>query len=222
MFKTDPDFSYSEFKESQKEYIIQPFDRLEIRIFTNNGYKLINIGNENTYNQTNTPIDYLVEFDGNVKVPVLGRVKLDSLTIREAELKLENLYKNYYNNPFVYINVINRRVIVFSEGSTKGTVIDLKNENYTLIEALAESGGISDLGKAYKIKLIRGDLTNPEVYLFNISRIKDMSKANFILQSNDIIYVETRPRYASRILSEISPYFSMITTGLVIYSLFSK
>ena len=144
------------------------------------------------------------------------------MTIREAEKKLEDLYVKYYNNPFVYINVINRRVIVFSSGATKGMVIELKNENYTLIEALAESGGISDMGKAYKIKLIRGDLNNPEVYLFNISKIKDMSKANFLLQSNDIIYVETRPKYASRFMTEVSPYLSLLSTGLIVYSLFSK
>lgn len=223
MFKTGKDFKYSEFKESEKEYQIQPFDVLDIQIFTNDGYRLINVGTTNNAMQNrNNSIDYNVEYDGFVKLPSLGRVDISNKTLREAEEFLEKQYETLYQNPFVKISVTNRRVIMFSGGSENGKVIDLKNENYTLIEALAEAGGLSNLSKAYRIKLIRGDLNNPEIFLFNVSKIEDMQKANFLLEANDIIYVEARPKYASRIMSEISPYLSIITTGLLIYGLFGN
>ena len=76
------------------------------------------------------------------------------------------------------------------------------------------------MSKAYKIKLIRGDLSNPEIYLFNLSNIKDLEKANLLLEANDIIYVETKPRYAARVLTEISPYLSLLTTVILITQLF--
>ncbi|MFH2141971.1 MAG: polysaccharide biosynthesis/export family protein [Bacteroidota bacterium] len=221
MFKTEKDFSYNEFKESAKEYTIQAFDKLDLKVYTNKGYKLINIENSGQPPQVSN-INYLVDHEGYVKIPTLGRVLLLGKTIKEAEKYLEEQYVEFYQDPFVLINIINRRVIVFSDGSNKGQVIELKNENYTLIEALAESGGISNLGKSYKIKLLRGDLKNPEIYLFNIFNVKDMAKANFLLEANDIIYVETRPIYISRVMNEISPYLSLITTGLLLYTLFSK
>ncbi len=223
MFKTDKDYEFKEFTESAKEYKIQPFDKLDVKIFTNDGYKLINIGNSNSayLSKTNT-ILYDVEYDGQIKLPSLGRVNISGLTIREAESFLEKKYETLYQKPFVIINVTNRRVILFAGGSEKGRVINLKNENYTLIEALAESGGITNLSKAYRIKLIRGDLNNPEIFLFNVSRIEDMKKANFLLEANDIIYVETRPKYVSRIMAEISPYLNLLTSGLLIYGLFGK
>jgi len=220
MFEVPDDYQYAEFKQSQKEYIIQSFDKLELLVFTNDGMRLVNIESNNIYQQTQSSIEYLVEHDGMVKAPVLGRIKVDGLTVKQAEELLEEKYAEFYQKPFVKISVINRRVIVFSAGSENGTVILLTDENYTLIEALAMSGGISDMSKAYSVKLIRGDLNDPEIFLFNLSSIDDLRKSNLLLEANDIIYVETKPRYASRILNEISPYLSLLTTIILITQLF--
>ncbi|MCK5822586.1 MAG: polysaccharide biosynthesis/export family protein [Bacteroidales bacterium] len=217
MFQTEKDFEFSEFQASKKEYIIQPFDKLNLKIYTNDGFRLIDVqGNAGNNMQSRNVISYLVEYDGKVKVPTLGRIKISGLTIRDAEQLLEKEYSQYYKNPFVIINVTNRRIIVFSGGSSKGSVLPITNENFTLIEALAQAGGIDNFSKSYKIKLIRGNLNAPQVFLFNVSDLKDMKKANFLLQANDIIYVETRPRYASKILVEIAPYMSLLTTILLI------
>ncbi|HBF89247.1 MAG TPA: hypothetical protein DDX39_11460 [Bacteroidales bacterium] len=221
MFETDKKFSYSEFKPSEKEYKIRPFDKLEVRITTNDGFKLINIEGQGA-NIQQGGLEYLVEFDGKVKVPTLGRIDIAGYTIREAEAFLESKYKDFYQNPFVLIKVTNRRVVIFSSGSESANVLNIEEENFTLVEAIAKTGGLSDASKAYKIKLIRGDLNNPEIYVFNISSIRDMKEANFFLQANDIIYIDAKPRYASRILADVNPYISLLTTIILVYSIFAK
>ena len=217
MFKVPSEYQYAAFKPNEKEYKIQPFDKLDVKVFYNNGVNLIE---SQSGSMMQTPIEYNVEYDGLVKLPSLGRVALAGLTIRQAEELLENKYKELMIEPFVKINVTNKRIIVFTNGSSSGKVITLKNDNYTLIEALAESGGISDQTKSYKIKLLRGDLNNPDVFLFNLKKVSNMKDFNFILQANDIVYVEARPRYASKVLAEITPYLSLFSTALLIYSLF--
>lgn len=217
MFKVPNNYKFSTFKPNEKEYKIQPFDKLDVKVFYNNGVNLIE-SQSNSMQQN--PIEYNVEYDGLVKLPSLGRIALAGLTIRQAEELLEGKYKEFMIDPFVKINVTNKRIIVFTNGASTGKVITLKNDNYTLIEALAESGGISDETKSYKIKLLRGDLNNPDIFLFNLKKVPNMKDFNFILQANDIIYVEARPRYASKILSEITPYLSLFSTALLIYSLF--
>jgi len=217
MFRLPKDYNYASFKPNEKEYKIQPFDKLDVKIFYNNGVNLIEM--QQTTVQQST-IEYSVEYDGLVKLPTLGRVQLAGLTIRQAEEFLETKYKEFMIDPFVKITVTNKRVVVFTSGSSTGKVITLKNDNYTLIEALAESGGINDYTKSYKIKLLRGDLNNPEIYLFNLQKVSSMKDANFILQANDIICVEARPRYASKILAEITPYLSLFSTALLVYSIF--
>ncbi len=217
MFKVPKNYSYAQFKSNEKEYVLQPFDKLNIKIFYNNGAQLIEL---NQQTPLQNPVEFNVEYDGLVKLPYLGRIQLSGKTIRQAEEYLENRYKEFIVEPFVKIEVTNKRVIVFSAGASSGKVLTIKNENYTLIEALAESGGISDFTKSYKIKLLRGDLNNPDIYLFNLQKVQNMKDANFLLQANDIIYVEARPRYASRILSEITPYLSLLSSALLVYSLF--
>lgn len=220
MFKTDPEFKYSEFKPSEKEYRIQPFDKLDVKIYANDGFKLVDVSQSGATVQAS--ISYYVEYDGLVKLPTIGRIQISGKTIREAEDFLETKYKEFFVDPFILISVTNKRVIVFSGGSATGKVLSLTNENYTLIEAIAESGGISDFSKSHKIKLLRGDLNNPEVFLFNVSDLKDMKNANFLLQANDIIYVESKPKYASKVISELSPYIGLLTSALFIYGLFLK
>lgn len=220
MFRTSPEFPYSDFKSSEPEYKIQPFDKLDVKIFTNDGFKLVDFSQQATIQQS--PVFYLVEHDGLVKLPTLGRVSISGKTIREAEAFLEGKYKEYFVDPFVLINVTNKRIIVFSGGSSAGKVIQLNNENYTLIEALAEAGGISDFSKSHRIKLLRGELTSPQVFLFNIRDLEDMKTANFQLYANDIIYVEARPKYASRVITELSPYISLLTSALFVYGLFIR
>lgn len=219
MFEVPENYQYSEFKPSKKEYILQAFDKLNIQIYTNDGIRLINIESSTSSNQGRSRLTYLIEYNGMIKVPVLGSIKIEGLTVKEAEKFLEDKYSEYYQKPFILINVINRRVIIFAGGSGAGTVIPLTEENFTLIEALAQAGGVSDFSKAYSIKLIRGNLNNPDVYLFNLSKISDLENVNLLLEANDIIYVETRPKYASRILSEISPYLNLLTTILLVIQL---
>jgi polysaccharide biosynthesis/export protein len=86
---------------------------------------------------------------------------------------------------------------------------------------LAKAGGIQD-GKAHRIKLIRGDLKNPQVYLIDLSTIEGMTKANLTLQANDIIYVEPRDKVPQKVLEAITPYLTLLTTFLLIYGLFVK
>jgi len=217
MFKTDKDFQFEDFTEEKEEYVIKPYDKIDLRVYTNDGIQLIDMQSSASVRNVSSTNPYLVDHEGMLKAPTLGWIKIAGLTIKEAEHMLEEKYSQYYQKPFVLINVTNRRVVVFTAGSTNGQVLNIENEKFTLIEALAQAGGIDDFSKAYRIKLLRGDLNNPKVYVYNISSIEEMQKANMVLQANDIIYVEKRPKYASRTLSEILPYVTLVNTFILMY-----
>ncbi len=216
MFETEKGFNYNGFEAEQPEYVIRPYDKLDVRIYTNDGIQLIDMGSGSNIANSRSLSPYMVEHDSLVKVPTIGRIKIAGLTIKEAEILFEEKYSQYYQKPFVLVTVTNRRVIVFSAGSIEGTVLNIDNERFTLIEALAQAGGIDDYSKAYRIKLLRGSLDNPQVFKFDISSIEEMRKANLILQANDVIYVEQRPRYAWRTLNEIMPYITLLNTFLLL------
>jgi polysaccharide export outer membrane protein len=222
MMKADKDYPYSTKKDTvlDYEYRIQPNDYIDFRLYTNDGFKLVDLTTLNENINVNTQrltIEYLVEHDGNVKLPLLGRVNLQNMTIKEAQHFLEKEYAKYYIEPFVLAKVINRRVVVFSGNGGSGNVITLANNNTTLLEGLALAGGIGDDGKAKKIKLIRGNPKNPEIYLIDLSTIEGMKQADFILQANDVIYVEPRKSLAREFTSDFAPLISLISSTITLF-----
>ena len=218
MMKSPKDYQYDEApSDSVSEYIISASDILKFRLYTNEGTSLVDLtaisDNQNQRVMENN-ITYLVEYDGFVKLPIIGRVELRGKTIKEAEKYLEEQYLKYYIKPFVKLNVINRRITVFPGGGSKGQVINLDNENMTMLEALGSVGGLTKESKAYRIKLVRGNLKNPKVYLFDFSTLEGIKKAGFVLQANDIIYVERRSDALREAVRDIAPIVSLITSTM--------
>jgi polysaccharide export outer membrane protein len=223
MFKTPKDFQYDiPPKDQITDYVIAPNDIISFRLFTNNGFKLVNVVNSESSNpqqiqMLNQGINYLVEFDGKVNLPIIGRVEITGKTLREAEFFLEEKYNEVYVDPFVMLDITNRRVAVFPGNGGNGTVITLQNNNTTLLEALALAGGIREDGRANRVKLVRGDLSDPKVFLIDLSTISGLNQADIILQANDIIYVEPVGVRTRQILSEIAPILGLATTVLTLY-----
>lgn len=225
MLRTGSHYKFSDIpaNNTNEEYKIATNDEISFKLFTNDGEKIIDPTGENTAANSASQaanISYLVEFDGKVKLPVIGRVQISGMTLREAEKMLEEKYTLYFNKPFVQLKVTNNRVIIFPGGQGgSATVLTLLNSNTTLLEAIALAGGITD-GKAHRVKLIRGAAQNPQIYLIDLSSIEGYKQGNIILQANDIIYIDSRDRVAQRILEGITPYLTLVTTALLIYSIF--
>ncbi|HKK38916.1 MAG TPA: polysaccharide biosynthesis/export family protein [Cryomorphaceae bacterium] len=233
LFKTPTDYTFDEIPDSTKaEVVIAPNNLLTFNFFTGNGHILVeqSIGNgilggggqnnQNIMGQRNQ-ISYLVNEDGTVKLPVLGRVRLDGLSIREAESKLEEMYSVYYNEPFVMLQVQNNRVVISPGAGGTAQVITLVNANTTLMEALAMAGGVDNRGNASQIKLFRENRTTGkrEVYLIDLSTIEGIEEADMIVQANDIIYVEPLPLIAREIVQEIAPIVTLITTAALLITI---
>ncbi len=233
LFKTPTDYVYDALPDTMiTESRITPNNILTMNFFTGDGHMLIESGIGSSLLTGNTSggnsssfgrnrLSYLVDNDGTVKLPVLGRVELAGLSIREAESKLENLYTKYYNEPFVMLEVNNNRVIVSPGSGGKAQVITLVNANTTLLEALALAGGVSDRGIASEIKLIRTNKKTGtrDVYQIDLSTIDGLAMADMIVQPEDIIYVEPLPLIASQVVSEIAPFITLLTTAVLVLTL---
>ncbi|HOS84385.1 MAG TPA: polysaccharide biosynthesis/export family protein [Bacteroidales bacterium] len=226
MFETDKNFEYKTFSSTPKITILQPYDQIQILMSTNNGNTLLEsaLGQDRNLitSTSQSGITYLIRQDSTVKIPTLGLVKLGGISKDSAEVYLEKELSKYYQDPYIKITITNRNVILFFEEGTQGTEVGIPEEGITLLEAIAQVGGLTPNSKAYKIKLIRGDNKNPEVYNFNISSLEEFKKANFILQANDIIYVDSRPRYVTKVISEIQPYLVLMSTSVLVYSIFTR
>lgn len=232
MFRTGDDFEFAPLEEMESVgYRIAPNDLLQFRLFSNKGQRLnqmtaggVGAGNGNNNQQMNNMLNqqngitYLVKPDGLVELPELGDIRLEGLTIEEAEALLEEAYASFYKDPFVILRVQNNRVYIFPGETGKASVVTLQNMNTTLLEVLALSGGIGNRANASKVKLMRKTETGNEVYIMDLSTIEGLEAANTVVQAYDIIYVEPMPQLVREASESLTPIASLISTLTFFYA----
>ena len=226
MFKIDEeqDLSYlsSDITVIEKNYTIQPNDLIELKVYTNKGERIIDPNNElqiqqNQNQRQDDRPEFLVLEDGTVKLPMVGNVKLGGMKINEAQEYLEKKYNSFYKDAFIILRYINKRVIVL--GAPGGQVIPLQDENISVIEVVALAGGIDREGKAKNIRLIRGDLHEPEVFVIDLSTIEGMRTSMMNALPGDIIYIEPRVKVVTEGTKDFMAVFSILVSTLTLAAL---
>lgn len=149
----------------------------------------------NAYSTTGLEVSteyYLVNADGYIDFPIIGRVHVAGLTKREVADKIAyDIYPKYVTElPTVDIRLMNFRVTVAGAVRNPG-VYQSKNERMTFLEAISMAGDLDIKGDRENILLCR---TNPdgtrEVVKLNIHDKDFLLSPYYILRQNDYIYVE--------------------------------
>lgn len=228
MFRDNGNLAYFELSDSlqSKAQTIMPGDVVSFLVTTREGYELVDnsvtgVAGTQNLGRVNNNIQYVVRPDGTVEFPIVGEISVLGLTRLELENLLEDKYSNIYNDPYILLQVTNRRVFVFS-GLGGARVISLPTENTTLIEVIALSGGIPTGAKSHKIRVIRGDLDSPSIKKVDFSTIDGLKDADFIVQPNDLIVIEPTTKLAPVVLKELTPVLTLITTVLSFYLLVKR
>jgi len=200
------------------DYQISVDDKITFALSTNDGTKLLESmsGVSQFSDREKEGREFLVNKSGMVELPVIGEVYADGLTIKQFEDTLEHLFSAQYRDPFVQVKVTNQRVIVFPGGGSAAKVIPLVNSNTTIMEALAQAGGIADRGRAANIKLIRKEKGERKVYVIDLSTIEGLKFVDMVVQANDYIYVEPNPDVVRGIVAEIAPVLSTLSSVFII------
>ncbi len=163
-------------------------------------------------NFTGAAIGYLVEADGKIKIPYVGKVQAEGLTRLQLEDSLTQLFKDYTKNPIVNVRFLNYNFSVMGEVNKKGT-FNMVNERTTILEALSMAGDLTDFGKANNVLIIR-----EENGVRNYARVNLLSKNLFkspyyYLKTNDVVYVEpVKSKFIAR--KGVPQYMAIAAVGL--------
>lgn len=202
-----------------EDYRISVDDKISFEMYTNDGSAIIDNMSGVAVNRVNgnSIREYVVRNNGEVELPVIGKVKIEGLTIEQCEDTLVSRFSSY-QNPFVQVRVTNQRAIVFPGNGSDAKVIPLVNSNTTLMEAIAQAGGITERGKANTVKLMRKVDGKREVYGIDLSTVEGLRHADMIIQANDYIYVEPTPDLAKELREDVAPIVSLVASAMFIFS----
>ena len=207
-----------------EDYKISMDDKLKFSLSTNNGTKIIESmsGIREGAAESNGMSEYIVRRGGNVELPIVGTVKVEGLTVAQCEDTLQKLFSKEYQEPFVQVQITNQRVIVFPGNGADAKVIPLVNANTTLMEAIAQAGGITERGKANSVNLIRRENGERKIYKIDLSTVEGLKYVDMVVQANDYIYIEPNADIAKETIKEVAPILSILSSALIIFTPITK
>jgi polysaccharide export outer membrane protein len=155
---------------------------------------------------------YLIDEDGDIEFPVVGKVKLGGLTVFEAERKIQELAENYLEEPVVRVRLVNYRFTVLGEVSNEITQ-NTYNNRISILEAIGLAGGLNELADRSNVKVIRQYENGVSVHYVNLLQEDLLVESPFYyVYQNDVIIVPPLKQRPFRI------YFGQ-NLGLIISSL---
>ena len=164
---------------------------------------------------------YLVDENGEVEFPVVGSVKVEGLTVYEAQNRILEIADQYLKNPVVDVRMLNFRFTVIGEVDNQGVFTSYNNRT-SLPEALGMAGGVGDLADRSNIKVLRQQGDDVEVFYVNLLSEDFINSPFYYMHQNDVVVVpplKQRPfrQYFSQNLAIL---VSSISFGLLVYGLF--
>lgn len=173
-----------------EEQKIVPNDILSITVTSPNPDATLVVTNAAPNNSTTTP-GYLVDLDGYIQFPGLGKLKVAGLTKKQLT---ENLRTSFIDqklllDPVVTIRYLNFRVTVLGE-VLRPTVVLVPNEKISLLEALGMAGDLTIYARRDNVTLIRDENGKRLIKRINLNNGDIFNSPYYYLKSNDIIYVE--------------------------------
>jgi len=132
---------------------------------------------------------YVVDANGEIDFPVLGKVKLIGLTRMEAAERMRSLVKQYIVDASVNLTFANFRITVLGEVRSPGT-FKLPQERVTILEALGMAGDMTIKGVRSNVLLIREKDGKHEIQRLNLLTDSVLTSPYFYLAQNDVLYVE--------------------------------
>jgi len=132
---------------------------------------------------------YTVDEQGNITLPMLGKVHIAGLTRVEAIERLRVELSQYIKDPGVNMNFNNFRISVLGEVAKPGSFI-IPTERITVLEALGMAGDMTVRGIRENVMLIREVDGKKTMHRLDLTQQNALNSPYYYLAQNDVIYVE--------------------------------
>ncbi len=152
---------------------------------------------------------------------MVGSIHVQGLTCTQAIKEIETRLERDFQSPFVQLEIVNQRALLIN-GKGAGQQIDLVNQNTTLMEIIAQGGGVKEFANSEEIRLFRLENNVRKAYQFNLADINNAGLADVKIKNRDIIVINHQPRNIQNSLKEVGPWLSILTSGLAIFAIFMK
>ncbi|GGZ70270.1 polysaccharide biosynthesis/export family protein [Algibacter mikhailovii] len=168
-------------------------------------------------------VDYLIDEEGNIDYPVLGKIKLLGLSVEEAKELLKDKLSDYLKDPVINIRILNFNISVLGEVNKPGNYA-VAGGRMTLLQAISLAGDLKIKARRDNVLVIR-DFNGTKTYTRVDLRTKELFNSPvYYLTQNDVVYIEpnksaiTASYMDSRTAVIVSFISLLITSAVIIYT----
>ena len=212
-------------KANKQVYRLQQGDLISVQISTTTQQQHDFFNKENTSNsqlmiQNPYLYGYIINEEGNLDLPSLGKVKAAGFTLRELENVIKNIAVSYFESPVIKLNIINFEITILGEVNKPGT-FKIIDPEVNILYALSLSGDMTQFGNRRKVKVIRNENELNRVFYVDLTKKGVLNNSDFMLQPHDIIYVAplNKKFYA---FNNITNVVSMALSAVTLYLLINR
>lgn len=189
---------------------LEPGDKISVSIWQHDD---LSVGSIHTvYNNPEPGGKWvMLNENGEVNLPQVGRVTLKGLTVHEAEDQLVAHYSQYIRKPILNVRLMNNYVTVLGEVQKPGNYF-FSSDQYRLVDILGQASGLTDYALTTKIKVIRGRESIPV-------DLTTTGNNEMMIYPRDVIYVPpARNKAIDRVATKLIPIASLLTALALVYN----
>ncbi|MGE8431909.1 polysaccharide biosynthesis/export family protein [Chryseobacterium joostei] len=150
-----------------------------------------NLAGGNTPNQGAATISgptYIVDGEGNIDFPVLGRINTGGKSLLEFKGELKNKISQYVINPTVNVRLANFKITVLGEVNRQGDYT-ISNGQATILNALGLAGDLTMYGKRDDVLVIRTENGTVSYGKVNLQDANLINSPYYNLKQGDAVIV---------------------------------
>lgn len=166
---------------------------------------------QNVANQI--PLPYIVDAEGEINFPVIGKIKVTPLTTNQLTKYLTTALSPFLKKPIVNIRITNFKVTILGDVKNPGSYPVL-NERISIIEALGLAGDLTIYGDRENITLIREQNGKRTFKNIDLTNKKLFNSPYFYLSQNDALYIASNKTKVNS--SSVGPNTSVILSSVSI------
>lgn len=182
-----------------KGVIIQPQDQLSIIVSSldpklssqfNLSLSTYLTGTEMSSSSTRRITGYVVDNDGFIDFPALGRLRAAGLNRWELQDKISNELadKGLLKDAIVTVEFMNFKISVLGEVSSPGSYTVI-GDKITIFQALAQARDLTIYGQRNNVRVIREQNGQRQIYSLDLTDSDIFESPAYYLQQNDVVYV---------------------------------
>lgn len=206
-------------KNYSPEYVLAEQDMLYIQITSTVGNEANALFNNNTnsnYISSDNAVylnSFVVDKEGEIGLPLIGKVYVKGLTVEQAEKKIKEKAEEFVQGAVVSCKMVNYKVSVLGEVTRPGTYT-FYQPSVSVFDVIAAAGDLTYYGNRHRVKVVRKTSKEDLIYTLDLSEASILQDKKLYLQPGDLVYVE--PNKNTKALTTLNVPLNTITSSLSI------